>query len=79
MLEPAVFQDVFMSRLGVLFDTIATYPLTQAALARDICVRAIADALNGTLRPVKVTGVSVQRYHPTLWSYVWTGLRRGIW
>ena len=31
------------------------------------------------LRPVKGDGVSMQWYHPTLWSYLWTGLRSGVW
>jgi len=60
-------------------DTIATYPLTQAAFSREICVRAVADALAGKLRPAKGEGVSMQWYHPTLWAYVWTGLRSRVW
>ena len=60
-------------------DTIATYPLTQAAFSRDICIRAISDALAGKLNPVDPGLPSVQRYHPTIWRYVWTGLRRGVW
>lgn len=60
-------------------DTIATYPLTQAAFSRDICIRAISDTLAGKLNPVDPGLPSVQRYHPTIWRYVWTGLRRGVW
>lgn len=60
-------------------DTIATYPLTQAAFSRDICIRAVGDALAGNLKPIDPGLPSVQRYHPTLWRYVWTGLKRGVW
>lgn len=60
-------------------DTIATYPLTQAAFSRDICIRAVSDALAGNLKPVDPGLPSVQRYHPTIWRYLWTGLRRGVW
>lgn len=60
-------------------DTIATYPLTQAAFSRDICIRAVSDALAGNLRPVETGLPSAQRYHPTIWRYAWTGLTRGVW
>ncbi|MFI0846791.1 formyl transferase [Mesorhizobium sp. IMUNJ 23232] len=60
-------------------DTIATYALTQAAFSRDICTRAIDDALAGPLAPVDTGLPSRQWYHPTLWFYLWTGLTRGIW
>lgn len=60
-------------------DTIATYALTQAAFFRDICVRAIDDALAGKLTPVDTGLPSTQWYHPTIWSYLWTGFFRGVW
>lgn len=73
--------DIIYQARGVPLpgDTIATYPLTQAAFSRDICVRAVADALAGTLKPVKGDGVSMQWYHPTLLAYLWTGLRSSVW
>lgn len=73
--------DVVYQARGVPLpgDTIATYPLTQAAFSREICVRAVADAVAGTLQPVRSEGVSTQWYHPTLWAYVWTGLRSHVW
>jgi folate-dependent phosphoribosylglycinamide formyltransferase PurN len=60
-------------------DTIATYALTMAAFSRDICIRAIEDALSGKLSPFEPTLPSRQWYHPTLWSYLWTGLTRRVW
>ncbi|MBX3568586.1 MAG: formyl transferase [Rhizobiaceae bacterium] len=60
-------------------DTIATYALTQAAFSRDICVRAVGDALEGRLKPVETGLPSRQWYHPTIWFYLWTGLVRRVW
>ncbi|WP_442583354.1 formyl transferase [Mesorhizobium sp. ASY16-5R] len=60
-------------------DTIATYALTQAAFSRDICARAVEDALAGRLTPVGTDLPSRQWYHPTLWFYLWTGFSRGVW
>jgi hypothetical protein len=60
-------------------DTIASYALTQAAFSRDICIRAIADALAGTLSAVEAGLPSRQWYHPTLWFYLWTGLTKRVW
>ncbi|HMQ58723.1 MAG TPA: formyl transferase [Rhizobiaceae bacterium] len=60
-------------------DSILTYPYLLAAKSRGICVKAVSDALESNLRPVKVGGPSRQWYHPTVWGYVWTGLVRGVW
>lgn len=60
-------------------DTIATYALTQAAFSRDICIRAIEDAVAGHARPVTQDLPSQQWYHPTIWRYLWTGMIRGVW
>ena len=60
-------------------DTISTYPLRQAAFSRAICARAIDDALSGRLSPVDTGLSSRQWYHPTIWQYLWTGIRRGVW
>ncbi|MCD7110693.1 formyl transferase [Rhizobium sp. DKSPLA3] len=60
-------------------DTMHTYPLLQTAAATDIAVRAVEDALAGTLRPMAVAGPSQQWYHPPVWTWIWTGLSRGIW
>ena len=44
-------------------------------------MRAIEDALSGRLARAAVNAEARARlfYHPTLWGYVWTGLRRGVW
>ncbi|MCD2181944.1 formyl transferase [Rhizobium sp. GN54] len=61
-------------------DTLHTYPLLLTAAGTDIAVRAVTDALAGALRPVEATQApSRQWYHPTLWSWLWTGMTRGIW
>lgn len=60
-------------------DNIASYAMRQAAFSRDICARAVNDALAGSLKPVDTGLPSRQWYHPTLWAYLWTGFRRGVW
>ncbi len=60
-------------------DNFATYPLLLAAAGRDVTVRALEDALAGRLNPAIRDLPSGQWYHPTLWGYLWTGLRRGVW
>jgi folate-dependent phosphoribosylglycinamide formyltransferase PurN len=60
-------------------DTIASYAMRQAAFSRDICVKAVEDALAGRLTPVDTGLPSQQWYHPTIWQYLCTGIRRGVW
>ncbi|UCI16848.1 formyl transferase [Mesorhizobium sp. B2-1-8] len=60
-------------------DTISSYALRQTAFSRDICVEAVSDALAGKLATFDPGLPSKQWYHPTIWFYVWTGLRTGIW
>ncbi|MEL6288628.1 MAG: formyl transferase [Pseudomonadota bacterium] len=60
-------------------DTFVTYPLQQAAVGRDLLVAAIDDARSGTLAPRDVPLASHQWFHPTLWGYLWTGVRKGVW
>lgn len=60
-------------------DNLMLYPLRLAALSREMCVAAVEDALAGRLSPVDVQLPSRQWYHPPLWAYLWTGLRRGVW
>jgi hypothetical protein len=60
-------------------DTILTYAHRQAGLSRDICCQAVADALEGQLKPVNINASSKQWYHPPIWSYLWTGIRKGVW
>ncbi|WP_353645611.1 formyl transferase [Mesorhizobium sp. WSM2239] len=60
-------------------DNLMLYPLRLAALSREICISAIEETLAGRLDPIETGLPSSQWYHPPIWSYLWTGLRRGIW
>ncbi|WP_457585869.1 formyl transferase [Ensifer canadensis] len=60
-------------------DTMHTYPLLQTAASTDIAIAAVGDALEGQLRPLDVAGPSQQWYHPPIWTWLWNGIRRGIW
>lgn len=60
-------------------DTMHTYPLLQTAASTDIAIRAVEDALAGKLQPVDVAAPSRQWYHPPVWTWIWKGLRRGVW
>ena len=60
-------------------DTIATYALRLAALSRDMCAAAVEDALAGNLAPFDPGLPSRQWYHPPIWSYLRTGLAKGVW
>lgn len=60
-------------------DTIATYPLLLTAAGTGIAIKAIEDALNGTMQPRRPTGRSVLRFPPPVWTYLYHGLTRGIW
>jgi folate-dependent phosphoribosylglycinamide formyltransferase PurN len=60
-------------------DSILTYAMLQAAHSREICAKAVGEALNGTLQPQTVDLPSQQWFHPPIWSYIWTGLIKRIW
>lgn len=60
-------------------DTISSYALRQAAFSRAICGEAVADALAGKLATFDPGLPSKQWFHPKLWSYLWTGFKRGVW
>lgn len=60
-------------------DNLASYALRQAAFSREICVRAVDDALAGRLVPVDPKLPSRQWFHPTIWQYLSTGVRKGVW
>ncbi|CAM5652129.1 Phosphoribosylglycinamide formyltransferase [Mycolicibacterium aubagnense] len=60
-------------------DTISSYPLRQAAISRDACVDVIGKVLAGGIEPFDPGLPSQIWFHPTVWFYVWTGIRRGIW
>ena len=60
-------------------DNIATYQHRQMAAALPLLVWAVEDALAGRLRPHRVELPSRQWFHPTLWGYVRTGVKQGVW
>jgi hypothetical protein len=60
-------------------DSISTYPLLITMGCRDIVLAAVDDALAGTLRPYEPSGASRLRYPPALWTWIFNGLRRGVW
>jgi folate-dependent phosphoribosylglycinamide formyltransferase PurN len=60
-------------------DTISSYALRQAAFSRDICVEAVSDALAGKLAVSDPCLPSKQWYHPTIWFYLRTGMKSGVW
>jgi hypothetical protein len=60
-------------------ETRLALPYLQLVAALPLLERAADDAVAGTLRPQKVDLPSHLWSHPTLWQYVKTGLRRGVW
>jgi folate-dependent phosphoribosylglycinamide formyltransferase PurN len=60
-------------------DNYSTFPYLQLVAALPLLERAARDAMTGILRPHKVDLPSRLWSHPTLWQYVKTGLRRGVW
>jgi folate-dependent phosphoribosylglycinamide formyltransferase PurN len=60
-------------------DNYATFPYLQLAAVLPLMEQAARDALAGTLKPQTVNLPSRLWSHPTIWSYVAAGLRRGAW
>lgn len=60
-------------------DTIAHYPLRLAASSRPMVTSALEAAVAGRLETRESSGPSRQWFHPTLWTYIRTGLVRGVW
>jgi folate-dependent phosphoribosylglycinamide formyltransferase PurN len=60
-------------------DNYSTYPYLQLAAALPLLERAARDAVEGTLRTQKVDLPSRLWSHPTLWHYIKTGWRSGVW
>lgn len=60
-------------------DNFHTYIWRIAAGSRSIAIRAVEDALNERLQPVRVNLPSRQYFAPTLGGYLKTGLMRGVW
>ena len=60
-------------------DNYSTYPYLQLVAALPLLEQAARDVMAGTLRPEKVDLPSHLWSHPTLWHYIKTGWRRGVW
>ncbi len=60
-------------------DSIMTYQHVQAATALPLLVRAIEDALHNRLVPKRVALPSRQWFPPTVWTYFYVGVTRGVW
>ena len=60
-------------------DNYSTYPYLQLAAALPLLERAARDAIAGTLRAEETDLPSRLWSHPTLWHYIETGWRSGVW
>ncbi len=60
-------------------DNITTYQYVQMAAALPLFARAIEDGLAGRLQPQTVDLPSLKWFPPTLWQYMHTGVRCGVW
>ncbi len=60
-------------------DNFSTYPHLQLAAALPLLAQAANDAIAGRLSPTQGPGPSRLWSHPTIWGYLATGLRRGVW
>src|SRR6478735_2177640 len=60
-------------------DNYSSYPYLQLAAALPLLERSAREAIAGTLSPQRVDLPSRLWSHPTLWTYIQTGLRRGVW
>lgn len=71
-----LYQSQVSTRPG---DNFHTYIWRIAAESREIVVRAMDDAVRGTLTPYKRELPSKQYFAPTLGGYLWTGMTKGVW
>ncbi|MEQ8399402.1 MAG: formyl transferase [Roseitalea porphyridii] len=60
-------------------DTIFTHHHAITAQCAQLCVAAVPEALAGRLMDPQPQGASQQYFHPTLWGWIATGLRTGVW
>jgi hypothetical protein len=60
-------------------DNFSTYPYLQLAAALPLLVHAAEEARAGHLAPQPSSLPSRLWSHPTLWGYLATGLRQGVW
>ena len=60
-------------------DNFATYPFLLAVAGRSAVLKSLDDALSGDIKPLTRELNSHQWYHPTLWGYLWNGIKRKVW
>ena len=60
-------------------ESLLTDSLAMAAGSREMVTQAVQDVLNGKIDPQSGDQPSVQRFHPPIWTYLSTGLTKGIW
>jgi hypothetical protein len=60
-------------------DNFSTFPYLQLAAALPLLEQAARDAIAGTLKPHQVSLPSRLWSHPTIWFYLMSGWRRGVW
>jgi methionyl-tRNA formyltransferase len=62
-------------------DNYTTYEWLQLEAALPLLLRAVQDAVNGDLASYRKPSDLPSRhyYHPTLWAYCSTAVRRGVW
>jgi len=59
-------------------DTFITYPLLQIAVGITLMKKAVQDALNNEIAPKRGPEESKLWYHPTIWSYLYNWLVKGV-
>ncbi|MDZ7600803.1 MAG: formyl transferase [Hoeflea sp.] len=60
-------------------ETLLTDSLAMAAGSRAMVIQSVQDVLDGKIETVQSQLPSVQRFHPPIWTYLATGLGKGIW
>jgi folate-dependent phosphoribosylglycinamide formyltransferase PurN len=59
-------------------DNFSTYPTLQMVAGSALMVKAVGEIMAGTARPVIPAGVSARWYHPTLWTYWYNRIVKGV-
>ena len=70
---------LYQASVDLAGHNITSYPHRQVATALPLFLKAIRDALDHQLCPMKVNLPSHQWFPPTLWGYCWNGVSRGVW
>ena len=59
-------------------DNFTTYPLKQLIAGIPLLLKAIEEAITGSLKPYKPEGISKQWYHPTFWEYICLRIAKNV-